>query len=198
MRESSTRSLCDMYDCQQRTVPGEEVFPTPYPQRKRVRRRRVFIDETQNRHIPVLSLQNYTRQEVSNTFYSRDEYMQMRDNIKHTIRFLKYRKIPPPSSNLNFSDANDLCIRGLECLADEYVNLHRKSTREMSMAAVFASQAMLLSSTTTSIGICNQEVIAETYKLHTLRAQSIAGRWGHFDALDAGITDDLTTDMQFL
>lgn len=189
-RESSTRSLSDMYDCQMVvgaiSYSDAEEQSTPYPNRKRVRTRRVMIDESQNKHIPVLSLEDYSSQELHSTFYSREEYMGMRNNIKHTIRFLKFRKVPPASANLNFQDEKDLCLRGLECLADEYVNMHRKRTRELSMAAVFACQNMMMMEMQSPASIYDAEAVAQAYQFHTLRAQTIAGRWGHFDALDAG------------
>jgi hypothetical protein len=148
-----------------------------------------MIDETKNKQIQVLSLQDYTPQEHFHTYYSREEYMQMRDSIKHIIRFLKYRMYPPASTQLSFCDDNDLCIRGLECLADDYVNLHRKRTRELSLAAVLTSQNMENTISQSGGAKYAAEVVAQAYQVHTVRAQSIAGRWGHFDALDAGIKD---------
>jgi hypothetical protein len=188
-RESSTRSLSDMYECQLiglTSTTREEEFSTPYPSRKRVRSKRVLINEDQNQHIPVLSLRDYTSQEHYSTFYSREEYIRMRQSIKYTIRFLKYRRVPPTSFPLDFNNENDLCIRGLECLADEYVNIHRKRSRKLSMAAVFECHNNMQHTSLTS----KAEAVAQAYKVHTRRAQSIAGRWGYFDALDAGMIDE--------
>jgi hypothetical protein len=85
-------------------------------------------------------------------------------------------------------DKNDICVRGLECLADDYVNMHRKRARELSMSAVFAYQNMshvekgFVSNATVDV-----EAVAQAYMIHTKRSQNIACRWGHFDALDADI-----------
>jgi hypothetical protein len=185
-RESSSRSVSDVYDCQMKGPASS----TPYPDGKRMRRRRVMIDETKNQKLVVLSLQDYTSREHHTSFYSREEYNYMKESVKNTIRFLKYRMAQPSSCHLDFVLDIDICIRGLECMADEYVSMYRKRSREISMAAVFTCQNIQHSAVSNKA-----EAIAQAYKQHTTRAQSIAERWGYFDALDSEIKDETSRDF---
>jgi hypothetical protein len=148
-----------------------------------------MIDETQNQQHVVLSLQDYTSREHYTSFYSREEYIHMKESVKKTIRSLKHRMAQPSSCHLGFVLDEDICIRGLEFMADDYINMYRKRSREISMAAVFTCQSIQHSA------VYNKaEAIAQAYKQHTTRAQSIAERWGHFDALDSEIKDETSRD----
>ena len=191
-RESSTRSVRSLQECL-----GDDQMDVSYPSRKRIRtRRNVSFDESKTQTIPVLSLGDFTPEELTATYYSRQEYAHMRDCIKHTVRFLKYRQYPPPSfaPHIDVHSESDMCVRGLECLADDYVNMHRKRARELSMGAVFAYQnACLIQNTFLEHCAIDVDAMAQAYSIHTQRAQQVAGRWGHFDALDAGIQHKATS-----
>ncbi len=134
----------------------------------------------------MLSLQGYTPEERNSAFYSREDYARMRASVKYTVRFLKCGTYPPVSAKctINFKDESDVCVRGLECFVDEFVSTHRKRMKESSMAVVFAFQNR--NNLLGIVGSDSEEAMAQAYMLHTERAQHIAGRWGHFDALDAG------------
>jgi hypothetical protein len=171
----------------------------------------VTINEDNNQTHPVLSIHDYTPEEHFATYYSKYEYHLMRQNIKRTINYLKCREGPStPAAHGDFLLEDDVCVRGLECLADAYVALHRKRVRQVSMSAVFVQQdlqrqrqqqfhqeqqqqqlrypgAPMVHITTHQNQPWDDESIAQVYKSYSTRCQGIACRWGHFDAMDAGI-----------
>ena len=120
-------------------IEKEYVF---HQQHQQQQKKSVSFNITKTEYIPTISNDDYTPEEKIATFYSRQEYQQMKDNIKHLVNFLRYQEYPRPSKNcqLDFTKEDDVCVRGLECLADEFVSMHRRRIRQLSLTAVFAFQ----------------------------------------------------------
>jgi hypothetical protein len=195
-RESSTRSVSSLYDS---CSSNEQGY---YPNQKRVRlstKKSVSFDITKTEYIPTISNEDYTPEEKIATFYSRQEYQEMKDSIKYLVNFLRYQEYPRSQTKckIDFMKEDDVCVRGLECLADEFVSMHRKRIRQLSLTAVFAFQNLTTShkghyknilgshSNSSFYNNYKSESIAKAYMMHTICSQGIASRWGHFDALDA-------------
>jgi hypothetical protein len=195
-RESSTRSVSSLYECKATEVDDYSFYPN---NQKRIRRtkKNVTFNFDQTEIISVMSNNDYTSEERTATFYSRQEYQEIKDNIKHLVNYLRYQKYPKPTHrcSLDFRNENDVCVRGLECLADEFVSVHRRRIRQLSLTAVFAFQNLNSNRGTYGYGsdsensqFCSNyqtETIAKAYMTHSIRSQGIASHWGHFDALDA-------------
>eukprot|EP00529_Nitzschia_sp_RCC80_P026910 CAMPEP_0113474222 /NCGR_PEP_ID=MMETSP0014_2-20120614/18466_1 /TAXON_ID=2857 /ORGANISM="Nitzschia sp." /LENGTH=282 /DNA_ID=CAMNT_0000367049 /DNA_START=57 /DNA_END=905 /DNA_ORIENTATION=- /assembly_acc=CAM_ASM_000159 len=270
--QSSTRSIANLYNTSSSGfgaavgsdglfVVQSPSFGGPIKKRMKTRRRRasstrgvVTIDLDSNQIQEIPSLDDYTEEEHTATFYTRDEYSQMKSVIRQTVNYLK---TPPPSptspqqqfqnqrggtatsnnnNNNNGVPSSDVvetdgtvCVRGLECLVDDFVGSHRKRVRTMSQSAVFEYQhmvkyhqqqqqqqlqdqpsfnlcqedqdgdcSMMLSSSplveddsttaaaaSTATAAAAAEGIAQAYIYYTNGCQSIAEKWGHFDAIDA-------------
>jgi hypothetical protein len=196
-RESSTRSVSSLYDSCSSNDEQDH-----YPNRKRIRlstKKSVSFDITKTEYIPTISNGDYTLEEKIATFYSHQEYQEFKENIKHLVNFLRYQKYPRSQKKckIDFTKEDDVCVRGLECLADEFVSMHRKRIRQLSLIAVFSFQNLttshkghynnILSGNANSSFYNNykSESIAKAYMTHSLRSQGIASHWGHFDAVDA-------------
>jgi hypothetical protein len=123
-------------------------------------------------------------------------------NIQRTIEFLKSPNNASLSSGSEstlseHTAAEEHCVRGLECLAEEFVNEHKKRVQKSSKSAVFRFQEnrrrrRLGKPRSVDEAHKSSLVLAEIYKKCTSQCKSIAIRWGHFDAIDAGI-DPATT-----
>ena len=213
------------------------------------RSRGVTIDLASTQIQTIPSLDEYTEEEFTATFYTRKEFSRMKRLIRQTVNYLK---TPPPSptspqqqfqnqsgtgtANNNGLPSPDIietdgtvCVRGLECLVDDFVGSHRKRVRTMSQSAVFEYQHMVkynkqrqLQEQSNLIYNCQEdqdgdccmmlspspqshveddkvtkidphnitasaaaEGIAQAYSQYTNGCQSIAEKWGHFDAIDA-------------
>ena len=215
--------------------------------------RGVKIDLALNQIHTILSLDDYTEEEFTATFYTRNEFRQMKRVIRQTVNYLKTPPPSPTSPQQQFQNqrgadtANNtglpspdvietdgtVCVRGLECLVDDFVGSHRKRVRIMSQSAVFEYQHMVKynqqlqlqeqqsnlnynrqkdqdgdfcmmssqsesspspvedDSTVTKMGrhaiaaSAAADGIAQAYSQYTNGCQSIAEKWGHFDAIDA-------------
>jgi len=94
--------------------------------------------------------------------------------------------------------AEEHCVRGLECLAEEFVNEHKKRVQRSSKSAVFQFQEnrrrrRLGKPRSVDEAHESSLALAEIYKKCTSQCKSIATRWGHFDAIDAGIDPAATS-----
>jgi len=124
-------------------------------------------------------------------------------NIQRTIEFLRSPTDSPSASARN-SSAEEHCVRGLECLAEDFVNDHKRRVQKASKSAVFRFQqnrrrklgktrSMMESKDddekSRSIDEAHEASmeLAELYKKSTSQCEHIAKRWGHFDAIDADI-----------
>lgn len=224
-RESSTRSITDMYNSKGDT----DLLSAPFlsgPNKKRLRcRRSVHMDLSQTTVMEIPSLDDLSPEEHAATYYQRNEYMQMRDAIRETVDYLRSphghgASIIAQAGHRHTSvdpDDGSVCVRGLECLADDFVGKHRKRVRQLSQSSVFAYQNMqrfrYQSPWTSSSSLfdgsessssddgdgaavppppayynrMDAEGLAQAYQRYTSECQCIAERWGTFDAMDAGI-----------
>lgn len=192
-RESSSTSI-------NTSLKGDES--NSYPSKKRVRRRRVTVtfDDRQNVVTRIPSVNDLTCEEHSAYFYQRHEYTMMRDDAKQTIIKLLNARSSGLSDTTAFNevmldDSEEVCVRGLEYLADDFVSTHRKRARLMSMSAVFTHQDFHRSCQGNSSPY-DMEGMAQAYQTYTVGCQEIAKRWGHFDAIDAaGTSNDLKMNV---
>jgi len=156
--------------------------------------RRVVSFHTRFETAFVPSHRDLSEAERRSLYFQRDEYVGIKRNIQQTMKFLKSPADPSSmgsiSSSLQNSMAEEHCVRGLECLAEEFVNDHKKRVQKASKNAVFRFQEKrrrrIRDSTSADELYKMSLALAEVYKKHTSQCEHIARRWGHFDAIDAG------------
>lgn len=148
-------------------------------------------------------------------YFQRDEYVKIKRNIQRTIEFLRSPSDVSGSQSAShrINAEEEHCVRGLECLAEDFVNDHKKRVQKSSKSAVFLFQENRRRSLGNTKAIKSKDenaisrsikedqkaslALAEIYKKYTLQCNNIARRWGHFDAIDAGIdpTQSSTTTV---
>lgn len=201
-RESSSRSTtvyCDS-KCTNALKDGgdnQDTMFLHYPnEEKRVRTRGgVSFDDRRNTIISIPSMEDFTQEEHAAYFYQRTEYIRMKDDIKRTIDLLKrqnYEMGNATAPALMVDHSDHVCVRGLECLADEYVSMHRKRVHHLSTSAVLMQQSLNRTYEQEGESVhCGTERMARAYQVYAEACQAIAQRWGQFDAIDAGMADGL-------
>jgi len=182
-------------------------------QHKKNKKRRVGVDvvsvsfDTQNEEIiSVQSHEDYSKKERVSYYVQKDEYADIKQNIHRTIKFLKSTTDSTSQSSTNGSNSStssssdsdtatanctnieEHCIRGLESLAEDYVGEHKRRIQRSSKSAVFRFQEdkRKVDNKNENEAVATL-ALAEIYKRCTAGCQDIARRWGHFDAIDAGI-----------
>jgi hypothetical protein len=173
--------------------------------RETPRKRRMVSFETKyNETTMVPSHNDLSETERRAYYFQRDEYVRIKRNIQRTIGFLQSPSDASGSESASQKNnaEEEHCVRGLECLASEYVNDHKKRVQKSSKSAVFSFQRnrrrSLGKKATESKGdgVTSRSILedheailalAETYKKYTAQSNNIARRWGHFDAIDVGI-----------
>jgi len=172
--------------------------------------RMVSFDMKYNETTMVPSHNVLSETERRACYFQRDEYVKIKRNIQRTIEFL--RSPTDASGSESASQKNNAeeehCVRGLECLAEDRVNNHKKRVQTYSKKAVFyfqdnrrrslrkkATESKVDGATTRSILEDHKAslALAETYKKYTAQSNDIARRWGHFDAIDVGIDPTLSS-----
>mmetsp|Transcript_26536 Transcript_26536/g.62357 ORF Transcript_26536/g.62357 Transcript_26536/m.62357 type:complete len:368 (+) Transcript_26536:97-1200(+) len=173
--------------------------------------RTVSFDTKYNEMISVPSHKDLSDAERRSYFLQRDEYLGIKRKIQKTIEFLRSPNDVSTSSGTTSRSETSLgniveeehCVRGLECLAEEFVNDHKRRVQKTSKSAVFRFQEKrrrMLGATRTMLGSKDDNkrskllvdthevsfVLAKIYRKHTSQCEDIARRWGHFDAIDAG------------
>ena len=109
------------------------------------------------------------------------------------------------TSTAAWCSTEEFCVRGLESLVEDFVNEHKKRVKETSKFAVLRLQEKLKrdkkrrkteerrnddgddDTNNDGHGHAVTLALAEIYKRATTDCEHIARRWGHFDAIDAGI-----------
>lgn len=176
------------------------------------KRRMVSFDTKYNELIPVPSHKDLSETERRSYFLQRDEYVIIKRNIQRTIEFLRSpNEVSMSSGSTSLSGTASLgnaieeehCVRGLECLAEEFVNDHKRRVQKISKTSVFRFQLKrrrMLGKTGTMSETKDDDAkarllddeheaslaLAAIYRKHTSQCEDIARRWGHFDAIDAG------------
>jgi len=166
----------------------EKPHKKEYPRKRRM----VSIETKYNTTNFVPSHRDLSDIERRSYYFQRDEYVGIKRNIQRTIEFLR---------SPNDTQEDEHCARGLECVAVDRVNEHKKKTQKVSKTAVFRFQENIRRTIgNTSLIEVDIEVaheaslaLADVYKQSTSQCENIARRWGHFDAIDAGI--DPTTSV---
>lgn len=156
--------------------------------------RRVVSFHTRFESAFVPSHRDLSETERRSLYFQRDEYVGIKRNIQQTMKFLRspadISSSGSTSSSLETSMAEEHCVRGLECLAEEFVNDHKKRAQKASKNAVFRFQEKrrrrIRELTSADESYKMSLALAEVYKKHTSQCEHIARRWGHFDAIDAG------------
>jgi len=176
---------------------------------KPCKRRMVSFDTRYNETNSVPSREDLTETERRSYYFQRDEYVGIKRNIQRTIEFLRSptdvslassSTSNHESASLGNLVAEEYCVRGLECLAEDFVNEHKRRVQKSSQFAVFRFQenrrrrmAKMMSESKDDDDKSANEAheasltLAEIYKKSTSQCDHIAKRWGHFDAIDAGI-----------
>jgi hypothetical protein len=167
---------------------------------QRENRRIVSFDTKYNTTSIVASHTDLTETERRSYYFQRDEYVGIKRNIQRTIEFLKSPNDASLASVLESKPsgntfAEEHCVRGLECLAEEFVNEHKKRVQKSSKSAVFRFQENRRRRRLGKSRSVDEAslALAEIYIKYTSQCKSIAIRWGHFDAIDAGIDPAATS-----
>lgn len=177
------------------------------------RKRRIVSFETKyNTTISVPSNKDLSDAERRSYFLQRDEYVGIKRSIQRTIEFLRSpNDVSMSSGSTSRSGTTNLgnhvevehCVRGLECLAEDFVNDHKRRVQKTSKSAVFRFQEKrrrMLGKKMTMFEAKDDNdsarltddahetslALSELYRKHTSQCEAIARRWGHFDAIDAG------------
>jgi hypothetical protein len=195
-RESSLRSISAVYkdskcsNALEEDGDNNDCTRLKYHNKKRLRKRlSVSFDDRRNTIVSIPSIDDLTREELAAYFYQRWEYISMKDSMKQTIDLLKVQSY---GTAFILDHSDQLCVRGLEWLADNNVSMHRKRVRRMSTSAVLMQQN--LNRTCEYHGEsahCGTERVARAYQVYSESCQAIANRWGLFDAVDAGTPIEL-------
>lgn len=159
----------------------------------------VSFDTKYNETTLVPSHRDLDESERRSYYFQRDEYVRIKRNIQRTIEFLKS---PTDSTSVSGSFvataptnatnvAEEHCVRGLECLAEDAVNDFKKRIQKTSKSAVFRFQEnrrRRVSDNRMSRDSAHETslALADLYRKSTAQCEHIARRWGQFDAIDAG------------
>jgi hypothetical protein len=121
--------------------------------------------------IAMIHINDYTQEEIDETWYQKEDYKNMRKGMKQSIKFMvKYGIV---------DDDLEFCSRGLETVADaEY----RRQDKNEAFAAVYNEQQLQRIE-----GSDLSELIAMLYSVYTFPCQQTAYMQGVRDAQDVHI-----------
>mmetsp|Transcript_7417 Transcript_7417/g.14533 ORF Transcript_7417/g.14533 Transcript_7417/m.14533 type:complete len:364 (-) Transcript_7417:100-1191(-) len=189
--------------------------------KKKPKRRVVSFDTRSNETIYIQCHTDYSEKENASYYLQRKDYKGIRQEIQRTINFVKFPsacdentiQVVPAASGTSSASAStnastnastagccsteELCVRGLESLVEDFVNEHKKRVQEFSKSIVLRFQDELKRNkkrrkieerrNDNDYDVAATLALAEIYKRATIDCEHIARRWGHFDAIDAGI-----------
>ena len=204
---SSKSSITKSSSCKKDKANHPRRLNTEKPRKRRM----VSFDIKYNKFIFVPSHKDLSDAERRSYFLQRDEYLGIKRNIQRTIEFLRSpNDISMSSGSTSHSGTSvgnaieeEHCVRGLECLAEDFVNDHKRRVQKTSKSTVFRFQEkrrQMLGKTKTRFESKDERdrissivdpyeaslALARIYRKHTSQCEDIARRWGHFDAIDAG------------
>lgn len=195
LREEEKRAMAAtaMMEPKKEIVRRSSILRLRHPKKQR---RAVYFEANNNQVISVQSHKDYSQEEYNSYYFQKEEYAAIKKDIQRTIDFFKSPN-DGCAKNRATSSSEEHCIRGIESLVEDFVNNHKKRIQKQSKIAVFKFQKKLARKrrrdeerTGPQTERYEEQMVralADVYKRCTSDCEHIARRWGHFDAVDAGI-----------